>query len=551
LKNITEYFLILQEQEDIVKFVLVLFRLGIETGCNHVIPAINLSEDNIFAALQLINSENFLFNGVVFNTAPCLRLKIIESLYRSFLPIFGFQHLSVYIPILLCYLVNHLPEEKKHMEPFVFDLLKNYKSQLLKSGFTAINFSIYSELWCLASLIFPLSTGDWSFEILFKDQFGLTSLDYYLLHLEEKFSIDCIYGYPFADWFVSMILSFHLAIICDEDILAFPSKSLSSYFKKYLSLSILVYFGLLEKLDIRVEYLDFLLQSKAKFFEKVYIRNSDNSFLEQNFWVDSLNTYCGNRRLSQEVHRIISSKLVSEYLRGHRDYDRSSSNFVLSVLIFVPFCLDFSLRLELFRSVNVDNSFGQHAMLAPFFAPKKLSIKRGQEFIDAFDVFADDPSFFKPPMYEIVYIDELGMREAGIDGGGLFRDFIMRIFKTAFSSAFGLFIPSTKGTDWYPNPNSFLTQPNALLFYKFLGVLAATSMTKNLVLPIAFADFFVKRLFGISPQMEELKFCAPELYSNLLFLKNYQGDVESLGLNFTIVDEGMNSASIFVVVQCS
>jgi hypothetical protein len=31
----------------------------------------------------------------------------------------------------------------------------------------------------------------------------------------------------------------------------------------------------------------------------------------------------------------------------------------------------------------------------------------------------------------------------------------------------------------------------------------------------------------------------PDLYKNLMFLKNYEGDVEDLSLNFTVVDQGL------------
>ncbi len=36
----------------------------------------------------------------------------------------------------------------------------------------------------------------------------------------------------------------------------------------------------------------------------------------------------------------------------------------------------------------------------------------------------------------------------------------------------------------------------------------------------------------------------PEMYRNLLFLKSYEGDVEDLGLNFTVVNNDLGEAQV-------
>lgn len=41
--------------------------------------------------------------------------------------------------------------------------------------------------------------------------------------------------------------------------------------------------------------------------------------------------------------------------------------------------------------------------------------------------------------FQVSFINELGVREAGIDGGGLFKDYIDTLAKHAFDPQYGLF----------------------------------------------------------------------------------------------------------------
>lgn len=61
-----------------------------------------------------------------------------------------------------------------------------------------------------------------------------------------------------------------------------------------------------------------------------------------------------------------------------------------------------------------------------------------------------------------------GLDEAGIDGGGIFREFISELLKDAFHPNRGLF-KNTLDRTLYPNPGSKLLMDNFTDHYFFLG----------------------------------------------------------------------------------
>lgn len=75
----------------------------------------------------------------------------------------------------------------------------------------------------------------------------------------------------------------------------------------------------------------------------------------------------------------------------------------------------------------------------------------------------------------IAFVDEYGTHEAGVDGGGLFKDFLEGLVKEGFDPQLGLF-GATSDNCLYPNPDAHLLVPNALAYFEFLGRMLAKAM---------------------------------------------------------------------------
>jgi ubiquitin-protein ligase E3 C len=65
-------------------------------------------------------------------------------------------------------------------------------------------------------------------------------------------------------------------------------------------------------------------------------------------------------------------------------------------------------------------------------------------------------------------VNVVGMDEAGVDGGGVFREFLSELLKTAFDPNRGFF-RLTKDNQLYPNPNVNLLVEDFPRHYFFIG----------------------------------------------------------------------------------
>lgn len=72
------------------------------------------------------------------------------------------------------------------------------------------------------------------------------------------------------------------------------------------------------------------------------------------------------------------------------------------------------------------------------------------------------------------------------------------------------------------------------------------ALYENMLVELPFASFFLSKLLGTSADVDihHLASLDPEMYKNLLFLKSYEGDVEELGLNFTVVNNDLGEAQV-------
>ena len=68
----------------------------------------------------------------------------------------------------------------------------------------------------------------------------------------------------------------------------------------------------------------------------------------------------------------------------------------------------------------------------------------------------------------VALMNAAGLNEAGIDGGGLFREFTNEVLKSAFDPNRGFF-KLTREQNLYPNPNVEQIHENCISHYYFIG----------------------------------------------------------------------------------
>jgi len=132
---------------------------------------------------------------------------------------------------------------------------------------------------------------------------------------------------------------------------------------------------------------------------------------------------------------------------------------------------------------------------------------------------------------KVAFINEFGASEAGIDGRGLFKDFITSLCKQAFDPEHGLF-RATAEERLYPSPASELATSEHLQCFELLGAVLGKCLYDGILVELPLAPFFLRRIRGLGSGLRDLASMDADLYRNLTSLKTFDGDVEALSLFF-------------------
>ncbi|XP_039127300.1 E3 ubiquitin-protein ligase UPL6-like [Dioscorea cayenensis subsp. rotundata] len=268
----------------------------------------------------------------------------------------------------------------------------------------------------------------------------------------------------------------------------------------------------------------------------------------------------GQKKLSMEFMRYRVGIVISELLSQLQDWNNrraftssvdfqsqeaSSENFISQALLGnskaseilkqAPFLVPFTSRVRIFTSQLAASKERNGAGLHPGLGRSRFKIRRDRILEDAFSQLSALSEEDLRGLIRVSFVNELGVEEAGIDGGGIFKDFMENITHVAFDVQYGLF-KETSDHQLYPNPGSGLIHEQHLQFFHFLGSLLGKAMYEGILVDLPFAMFFLSKLKQKYNYLNDLPSLDPELYRHLLFLKHYQGDISELELYFVVVN---------------
>ncbi|GAK62249.1 HECT-domain-containing protein [Moesziomyces antarcticus] len=210
----------------------------------------------------------------------------------------------------------------------------------------------------------------------------------------------------------------------------------------------------------------------------------------------------------------------------------------LGILNNVPFMIPFDVRTQIFRQFVQIDAVKNGIFADRWQRRRAVKIRRSHVAQDGFAALAPLGAEIKKPL-EIVFVDQFGNNEAGIDGGGLFKEFLTSLVREAFDTNRGLW-KATGAQELYPNPHTYATSGDQLEWYGFLGRVIGKALYEGILVDAKFAGFFLSKMLGKQSFLDDLgsiDSLDKELYKGLISLKNYQGNVEELALNFTVTDE--------------
>ncbi|XP_052171846.1 E3 ubiquitin-protein ligase UPL7 isoform X2 [Diospyros lotus] len=217
-----------------------------------------------------------------------------------------------------------------------------------------------------------------------------------------------------------------------------------------------------------------------------------------------------------------------------------------SVITTTPYVFPFEERVQMFREfINMDKASRRKAgeMLGPGSRAVEIVIRRGHIVEDGFQQLNSLGSRLKSGIH-VSFVSESGLPEAGLDYGGLSKEFLTDIAKAAFAPEYGLF-SQTSTSDRLLIPNTaarFLE--HGLQMIEFLGRVVGKALYEGILLDYSFSHVFVQKLLGRYSFLDELSTLDPEVYRNLMYVKHYDGDVEGLCLDFTVTEESLGQRHI-------
>ena len=202
----------------------------------------------------------------------------------------------------------------------------------------------------------------------------------------------------------------------------------------------------------------------------------------------------------------------------------------------MPFCVSFRHRADAFSLHSSDNARPSAAEAT------RVRVRRCRILDDGLAQVASLTPLQLQGRLSVQFVDDFGRTEAGIDAGGLFKEFWTELSKRAFAEDFGLFRTTKHDGLLYPNPDASTAhgEREALELFRFVGRVLGKALREGLTVQPRFSRSFLSFLtgdFNYVTLLEDLRSLDPELHKNLRFLQLYDGDAADLGLDFTITYE--------------
>ncbi|KAH8582001.1 E3A like HECT domain containing ubiquitin ligase [Cryptosporidium sp. chipmunk genotype I] len=233
--------------------------------------------------------------------------------------------------------------------------------------------------------------------------------------------------------------------------------------------------------------------------------------------------------------------------------NKSKFELLRQILREMPHLIGFEDRLHFYYHYIAELRFN-HYQTELFHEIPNFEIRRTHIIEDGLNNIGSlDPNRLRVA-FRIIFLDEQGNIEPGIDGGGLLKDFITCISKELCSESFGLFksckdntiIPreydslmeiSNKFKDLLIDEPLSLKKSNIVLYlFEFLGKIVGKAIYEKILLEIEFNPVFLNSVFEQNNDFADLLNLDEELYKSLNYIKNLENyqEIKNLCLTFSL-----------------
>ncbi|WKX97400.1 hypothetical protein Q1695_013227 [Nippostrongylus brasiliensis] len=334
-----------------------------------------------------------------------------------------------------------------------------------------------------------------------------------------------------------------------------------------------------------------LYETVVSTLQSLYAKDSRVHFLPSEFWSNHRRQVVVTRRSflpprrrhfasSEVAQRAFTPFSFVRFLHRRADMDSDSSGSEdepgpsndapatsgdlrnLSIIKSIPFVVPFMQRVKIFQDLlahdreanDITDDFhgfeatwgyvGIHLHTAPGGPGTRrnainIAVRRQHLYEDAFEALSpgNAPNLRLP--IRVSMTNWVGLNEVGIDGGGIFREFLTELLRTGFDPDRGFF-KYTHDRLLYPNPSSVQLYPDSYSqHFFFLGRVVAKLIYEKQMAEIRFAEFFVSQLLGkrqTDVDLHHLKSYDPAIYKHLKNLRTLTAsELSALELDFSVI----------------
>ncbi|KAM4078496.1 hypothetical protein ACB094_09G041900 [Castanea mollissima] len=281
-----------------------------------------------------------------------------------------------------------------------------------------------------------------------------------------------------------------------------------------------------------------LMESAIRCLHLMYERDCRHQFCPPVLWLSPATKNRPPIAVAARTHEVFSANLRAD--------DASTSRSMGSIITTTPHVFPFEERVEMFREfIKMDKASRKMAgeVSGPGSQSVEIVVHRDRIVEDGFQQLNSLGSRLKSSIH-VSFVSECGLPEAGLDYGGLSKEFLTDISKAAFSPEYGLFSQtSTSDRLLIPNASARYLE-NGIQLIEFLGRVVGKALYEGILLDYSFSHVFVQKLLGRYSFLDELSTLDPELYRSLIYVKHYDGDVKELALDFTVTEESFGQRHV-------
>lgn len=194
-----------------------------------------------------------------------------------------------------------------------------------------------------------------------------------------------------------------------------------------------------------------LLKVCVSLLRQLYTRDLRRGFCAPDHWtVDTLNLPLDK---PDDLHLTRSRHRSPRPFQPIKDFTKEdfesggpplSTKQIRSITILreIPFVVPFNTRVNILQGLLSADKLQYQGDLQGFLQGPSISltVRRSHLYEDAYDKLRPENETDMRPRFRVQMINNIGLEEVGIDGGGVFREFLSELIKAAFDPNRGFFM---------------------------------------------------------------------------------------------------------------